>query len=116
MGKKSLWFYWWVVLMTWGSFAWAEEGVEEQSLKEVDGVYLLLDIEKPYTGLAFRVEEWGRVETNYKNGKRHGVKTVVLKNGKKRSEEVYNEGQLEKKTKWFHNGKKELRFLQKWNS
>ena len=33
MGKKSLWFYWWVVLVTWGSFAWAEEGVEEAILE-----------------------------------------------------------------------------------
>ena len=74
------------------------------------GLYYEVNQTAPFTGLVqdFYSDGKKKGEANYKDGKRHGMKTLWNKNGQKKVEASFKDGKLHGvATVWDENGKKE---------
>ncbi len=80
-----------------------------RTVNHKDGIAYEINTGKPFTGKLLKKHKNGlkKVEENYGNGKRHGVKTWWHENGQKRSEINYENGKRHGvKTWWHENGQK----------
>ena len=60
-----------------------EKSVNVEELEEREYISYLKGSDTPYTGKAFTIYNNGKMETNFKDGKEHGLKTMLYKNGQK---------------------------------
>ena len=60
-----------------------EKSVNVEELEEREYITYLKGSDTPYTGKAFTLYNNGKMETNFKDGKEHGLKTMLYKNGQK---------------------------------
>ncbi|NCG28411.1 MAG: hypothetical protein GWP42_12815 [Verrucomicrobiales bacterium] len=88
----------------------AIEGVNFEELKYREGIAYLKGSDTPYTGKVFGFHENGQKswESNYKDGKEHGLQTFWYENGQKWIEGNYKDGKQDGLwVSWHENGKKE---------
>ena len=82
------------------------EGVNERELEKREGMAYLKGA--PYTGKAFTLYNNGKMETNFKDGKEHGLKTMLYKNGHKGLEANFKDGKPDGlMLQWHENGQKQ---------
>ena len=60
-----------------------EKSVNVEELEEREYISYLKGSDTPYTGKAFTIYNNGKMETNFKDGKEHGLKTMLYKTGRK---------------------------------
>ena len=83
--------------------------VDGDKVEEREGVIYLKDSKIPFTGKAFALHENGKkkMEGNFKNGKKDGLKTSWYEDGQKRSEDNFKDGKKDGLTTvWYESGKK----------
>ena len=69
-----------------------EKSVNVEELEEREYITYLKGSDTPYTGKAFTLYNNGKMETNFKDGKEHGLKTMLYKNGQKQGEAYFKDG------------------------
>jgi antitoxin component YwqK of YwqJK toxin-antitoxin module len=84
------------------------EVVDMDKLQYRDGVVYLPDEDTPFTGRAesFNDNWQKRGESNYKDGKLHGLSTYWYGNGQKQREKTYKDGKTWSAVVWKPNGEK----------
>ena len=83
------------------------EGVNQKALELREGVNYLKYSDIPYTGKSFKLNKNGLKwqETNFKDGKEHGLYVSWHENGQKRSERNWKEGKKISEKWWNSKGK-----------
>jgi len=94
----------------------SQERVVDVIQERNDGLFYVGNEEKPFTGQGSAY--WDaektkkKAEANYKNGKRHGLRTGWYENGQKKFEWNHKNGESHGlETGWYENGQKEY----EWN-
>ena len=85
------------------------EGVNQKALELREGVNYLKYSDIPYTGKSFKLNKNGLKwqETNFKDGKEHGLKTMLYENGQKGLEANFKDGKPDGPAlQWHENGQK----------
>ena len=80
-------------------------------IQERGGVCYEINQETPFTGLEYALYPDGQksMETNYKDGKQHGVSTAWHENGQKSIEANHKDGKTHGVTTWWRkNGQKSI--------
>ena len=84
------------------------EGVNAKKLEERESITYLKGSDTPYTGKAFTLYNNAQMETNFKDGKEHGLKTMLYKNGQKGLEGNFKDGKPDGLAlQWHENGQKQ---------
>ena len=86
------------------------EGVNAKKLEERESIWYLKGSETPYTGKSFKLNKNGLKweELNFKDGKEHGLKTMLYKNGQKGLEANFKDGKPDGLAlQWHENGQKQ---------
>ena len=85
-----------------------EKSVNVEELEEREYITYLKGSDTPYTGKAFTLYNNGKMETNFKDGKEHGLKTMLYKNGKKGLWAHFKDGKPDGLAlQWHENGQKQ---------
>ena len=85
-----------------------EKSVNVEELEEREYITYLKGSDTPYTGKAFTLYNNGKMETNFKDGKEHGLKTMLYKNGQKGLWAHFKDGKPDGLAlQWHENGQKQ---------
>ena len=88
--------------------------ITPDKIEERNGIFYEVNQVTPFTGLMQGLYPNGQksIEGNFKDGKKHGVRTEWHENGQKKSEVNYKDGKRQGvKTEWHKDGtKKEFAF------
>tara|TARA_B100000963_G_scaffold292067_1_gene262276 strand:+ start:68 stop:481 length:414 start_codon:yes stop_codon:yes gene_type:complete len=85
-----------------------EKSVNVEELEEREYISYLKGSDTPYTGKAFTIYNNGKMETNFKDGKEHGLKTMLYKNGQKGLWAHFKDGKPDGLAlQWHENGQKQ---------
>ena len=85
-----------------------EKSVNVEELEEREYISYLKGSDTPYTGKAFTIYNNGKMETNFKDGKKHGLKTMLYKNGQKGLWAHFKDGKPDGLAlQWHENGQKQ---------
>ena len=85
-----------------------EKSVNVEELEDREYISYLKGSDTPYTGKAFTLYNNGKMETNFKDGKEHGLKTMLYKNGQKGLWAHFKDGKPDGLAlQWHENGQKQ---------
>ena len=85
-----------------------EKSVNVEELEEREYITYLKGSDTPYKGKAFTLYNNGKMETNFKDGKEHGLKTMLYKNGHKGLWAHFKDGKPDGLAlQWHENGQKQ---------